>query len=127
VLFRSLVPVALYVAIIRHSGFGLQPRYVMPLLIAVPLLAGELLVRNREATAARAQRLVAAIAAVAAGVIHPLAWFYSARRSAVGTEGEFWFLDVAQWDPALGWWPWLVLATAGGLLSAGAILLTSSK
>lgn len=121
-----LVPVGLFVAIIRHSGFGLQPRYVMPLLIAVPLLAGELLVRNRDGRiAARAQPFVLVGAALVVAVIHPLAWFYAARRSAVGVDGKFWFLDGPDWDPALGWWPWLVVACVGGILVGAAVLLSS--
>jgi hypothetical protein len=65
---------------------------------------------------------VAAMAALCAGG-QALAWWANARRSAVGTEGPWWFGGAAEWSPPGGWWPWAALAAAGALLLlAGGVL-----
>ena len=50
-----------------------------------------------------------------AGLVHFVAWYVNARRSAVGTGGPLFFLDDAKWSPAGGWVPWLLLAGLGAL------------
>jgi len=109
-----LGPVALYVVLIRHTGFGLQGRHVLPVIAALPLLAAELIRRQPAA-------LLPAAGAVAA-VVHLGAWFTYARRSATGTDGPFWFLPDAEWTPPGGYELWLAAAVAGAALTAAAAL-----
>jgi hypothetical protein len=116
------IPFLLYVAIIRHTGFGLQSRYVLPIAIWVPLLAGELLYRRREALGRGALRALAVGVPVVAAVVQLLGWWLNARRAAVGTDGSLLFPGDAEWSPPLGWIPWALVAAAGALLLASAAL-----
>jgi hypothetical protein len=110
------VPVVLFAAIMRHTGFGLQGRYVLPCSVIVPLLAGEILVRRHERLRAlKADHLIILFAA-GAGIVQLVAWWTNARRFAVGVNGPRWFLSVAEWSPPGGWWPWLILAGVGAAL-----------
>jgi hypothetical protein len=107
-----LGPVALYVVLIRHTGFGLQGRHVLPALVAVPLLAAEL-VRRRPAWLLPA-------AGGAAALVHLGAWWAYARRSAVGVDGPLFFLADAQWTPPGGYVLWCLVVLAGALLVGAA-------
>jgi hypothetical protein len=108
-----LVP-TLYEAFVQiHTGFGLQGRYVLPVLIALPLLSAEIL--RARAPAPTGPAAAGAIAALAG--LQLVAWWVNARSSA-GHPGSIWFLSHAVWSPPLGWWPWLVLALAGAALLA---------
>lgn len=113
-----IAPVVLYIAVIRHNGWNVQGRHVLPLTGVLPLLAGEILV-GRAMGIARARWL--GLATVVGGaVLQAVAWWANAQRSAVGTRGRIWFWSAPEWSPPLGWWPWtlLVLAGAGLLVSA---------
>jgi hypothetical protein len=109
-------PVFLYIAVIRHNGWTVQGRHVLPLTAVLPLLAGEVLASRVVATARARAWALAAVAGVA--VLQGVAWWANAHRSAVGTLGPVWFWRAPEWSPVLGWWPWtgLVLAGAGLLL-----------
>jgi hypothetical protein len=110
------VPVLLVAATMRHTGFGLQGRYVLAFSLVVPLLAGEILVRQYDRLRAlEAHRLFLPCAAIA-GFIQFVAWWTNARRFAVGVGGPEWFLSSAEWSPPWGWALWLALAAAGGCL-----------
>jgi hypothetical protein len=116
-------PIAFYALIIRPTGFGLQGRHVLPLLIAVPLLAGEMLNRHRERADARAVRLLTTATAVAVALIQGGSWYINAKRYAVGGSGPAWFLSHPDWVPPLGWWAWLAATMlAGACLAAIAVL-----
>jgi hypothetical protein len=39
-----------------------------------------------------------------------VAWYCNARRSAVGSEGPWFFFPSAEWQPPLGWGLWCALA-----------------
>jgi Predicted membrane protein (DUF2142) len=111
-----LIPVALYSAVFRPTGYGVQGRYVLPFAVAVPLLAGEIVFRHRDRLRAlNTRRLLVWVAAIAA-VVHAVAWYVNARRYATGVDGPWWFFGRAEWSPPLGWWPWAVLAGGGSLL-----------
>jgi hypothetical protein len=111
-------PVLLYIALIRHNGWTVQGRHVLPLTAVLPLLAGEVLVSRVGASARARAWAIATVAGVA--VLQGVAWWANAHRSAVGTLGPVWFWSAPEWSPPLGWWPWtvLVLAGAGLLVSA---------
>jgi hypothetical protein len=86
----------------------------MPLLVAFPMLAGEVLVRNR-ARISHADAVVLTSLATIAAVLQFVAWYLNGRRSAVGTGGTLLFVSHAGWSPPLGWAPWLVVAACGVL------------
>jgi hypothetical protein len=98
----------------RHTGFDLQGRQMLPLLVALPILCGSLV----------NQRRLLPLALALTAPIQFVAWYMNARRSAVGTGGSLFFLDSAKWTPAGGWVPWLMLAALGSLALLGAAALT---
>jgi hypothetical protein len=111
-----LVPVVFYAGLYRHTGFGMQGRYFLPVAVAIPLLAGELIRRGRDRIGHRpVLPLTVAIAATTA-VIHVGSWYLAARRAAVGLDGPLWFAGRSEWSPPLGWSPWAALAVAGAAL-----------
>jgi hypothetical protein len=104
----------------RHTGFDLQGRQMLPLLVALPILCGRLVPKDT------ARRLLP-IALAITGPIQFIAWYVNARRSAVGTDGPLFFLGDAHWSPAGGWLPWLALAALGSLALIGAALRTARQ
>jgi hypothetical protein len=123
------VPVGFWVVYFRFSGAELQGRYFLPILVAIPLLAGEIVYRNRARLAAlHGQRLLLWLA-LGAGCVQFLAWYWNARRFAVGLGGSNWFVTHAVWSPPGGWWLWLFVAGAGSisLVAAGAIAARSFR
>jgi predicted membrane protein DUF2142 len=112
------VPMVFWFALMRHTGFGIQGRHVLPILVVVPLLAGELVYRNRS----RIRRPIAGAllfgVPLMAGAVQAVAWHRMAQRYAVGLDGPVNFLGSAEWAPPLGWGPWLALALIGSLLLA---------
>ncbi len=122
-----LAPLSLWVLSLRHTGFGLQGRYVLPVLVAVPLLCGEVLVRGRARLTAGVRAALVLGVAGAVAVLHLGAWWFNARRAATGTDGPLLFLGEAEWSPPLGWAPWLGLAVVGAALVAAAIAGTSRR
>ena len=109
-----VLPLVLYVLIIRRTGFGLQGRHVLPLLVALPLLAGELVYRARAPL--RSWMFRAATMTLAA--VHLVAFWLNARRSSVGVDGPLFFLRAPEWEPPPGWGPVLALALAGAVAVA---------
>jgi hypothetical protein len=101
-----LFPPLFWLVQYRHTGFDLQGRQMLPLLVALPILCGSLIPDHR--------RLLP-IALAVTGPIQFIAWYVNARRSAVGIDGPLWFLGRADWSPAGGWLPWLALAALGAL------------
>jgi hypothetical protein len=112
-------PVLFYAWVYRFSGYGLQGRYTLPVLILIPMLAGELLHRRAGADARSRPRTVStrvavsAVVAVIAGV-QLYAWWYDARAAA-DALGTIRFYAHAAWSPPLGWGPWIAVAALGAL------------
>lgn len=98
-----LLPAYLFAGVVRHTGFGVQGRHLLPVLALVPLLAGALV--------ARPPRALLPIAAA----VHLAAVLVLARRYAVGTDGPVLFPGEG-WSPPGGWLPPLLLAAAGAVL-----------
>jgi predicted membrane protein DUF2142 len=114
------LPVVLVASVMRFTGFGLQGRYVLPFAVVVPLVAGEILVRQwSRLVVLGAQRMFVPFAVAIAG-LQLVGWWANAHRFAVGLGGPRWFFPVAQWHPPGGWWPWFLVAVAGSLLLAAA-------
>jgi len=118
--------IAVSVAVVHQTGFGMQGRYVSALAVGVPLLAGEVLVRNRARIPAVAAASLIALGSVTTAAVQFVAWYSNARRYAVGYAGPRLFLSAAQWSPPAGWGVWVTTALAGaGVLmafSAAAVL-----
>jgi hypothetical protein len=112
-LAAAVAPVVFYALVTRPTGFGLQGRQVLPVLVIPPLLAGEICYRCRNRLSAVARRLLLVIVPIAVAVVQAAAWFVNAKRFAVGTGGPSWFLASAKWSPPLGWTLWLVVVLAG--------------
>ena len=116
VVIALALPVFLVASIMQHTGFGLQGRYVLPFSVVVPLLAGEILVRQRSRLLALGADRVFLPFAIAVAGLQLVGWWADAHRFAVGLGGPRWFLGTAQWQPPGGWWPWFLLAVVGALL-----------
>jgi hypothetical protein len=115
-----VLPMLMWVYAIRQTGFGLQGRYVLPALVAVPLVAGELVRAHAEALSERVRRALVTGIPVTAAAVHLIAFAWAARRAAVGTDGPLFFLGDSGWTPPLGWLPWLACALIGSVaLAAG--------
>jgi hypothetical protein len=112
-----MFPVLFYIWSYRFSGFGLQGRYVLPMLILVPLVAGEVLLRNL-ASRRRPARSVACGVIAFTAAFQVVAWWVNARASA-GTDAAVRFYDGALWTPPLGWGLWIALVLVGALLLVG--------
>lgn len=109
--------VAVATLVAHPLGGPAQGRWVLPVAAAVALAAGEAAGGRRPAPRAAA----VALAAVAAAV-HLVAFLAAARRWAVGAGGPLVFVGSPAWEPAAGWWPWVLLATA----SAAALVLAAA-
>ena len=115
-----VLPMLMWIYAIRQTGFGLQGRYVLPALVAVPLVAGELVRAHAAALGERLRRALLTAIPLTAAAAHLVAFYWAARRAAVGTDGPLVFLGDSGWSPPLGWLPWLALALLGSLaLAAG--------
>lgn len=106
------LPVLFYAWAYRFTGFGMQGRYVLPALLLIPLLAGEIALRHadRLIRARPGVPLLAGALAVLA-LLQGYAW-WRAARDAAGTTGVNLFAH-ATWKPPLGWVPWIALAGVG--------------
>lgn len=107
-------PVLSYAWFQRTSGFGMQGRYALPMLMLIPLTAGEVIYRRSPEISGRsvAQGMLGATIGSLAG-FQAYAWWFDARAtSAHGT-----------WNPPLGWAPWaaLVALSASMLLTLAAV------
>jgi hypothetical protein len=109
--FHSVMP--------GQTGFDVQGRYLLPLVVAVPILAGEIL-RTRRVPAISTAAAVG-LCGVLVAALQFFAWYENARRYAVGTSGPRWFLNHAQWVPAGGWLLWIAVAAAGCLCIAAGV------
>jgi predicted membrane protein DUF2142 len=121
-----VVPMLLWLVAIRQTGFGLQGRYVLPALAAVPLLAGDVLRAHAAVLSYRVRRALVTGIPLTVGAVHVIAWYWNARRSATGLDGPLFFLGDAAWEPPLGWLPWLILATASAGSAATALRSASA-
>ncbi len=111
-------PVLFYAWVFRHSGFGLQARYVMPVLALVPLLGGELIYRSYTRLTAPAARTLPSVAVIAIAGFQLFAWWINARDWASEPDA-LWFLSHPHWSPPLGWGPWTAMALIGAALLVG--------
>jgi hypothetical protein len=107
-----VVPIYIYAAVTSNEGIQTQGRHILPLLITVALLSGELLRRHVTDLRASAARLVFPIVCIIAAAIQLLAWWENSRRYAVGLHGSWWFVSGAKWSPPGGWVIWAIVTAA---------------
>jgi Predicted membrane protein (DUF2142) len=108
------VGVGVFASAFIEPGLGrVQGRWLLPVAVAAPLLAGEALLRNRERLAALLPSWTLPAAALLVAAVQAQAWLVNAHRHAVGVNGPRNFLADPAWSPPLGWGPWLALAIAG--------------
>ena len=119
VLLRTVLPI--------DTGFTAQGRYVLPLAVVIPIMAGELVRRYRDRLAAPIVPEFAALAVVVAALVQAMAFYLNSRRYAVGTSGPTWFVSRALWSPSGGWWIWLGVGLGGAALLATAGLMPSAR
>lgn len=111
------LPVALVAAVMRHTGYGLQGRYVLAFSVVIPLLAGEVVFRNRETLARLNAGALALVVAPIVAIIQLDGVYANARRFAVGVAGPQWFVGHAvAWAPRGGWWLWFLVMATGAVL-----------
>jgi hypothetical protein len=122
-LAAGAVPVLLEALVMGHHGFSVQGRHVLPVVVAVPLVAAQVLAVRADAVFRSPVRHLASLVVAGAPAMGFLGWYTNARRAAVGTEGTWLFAWQAEWSPVSGWFPWLLLAGVGsGLLLAAGVL-----
>ncbi|MBV9716254.1 MAG: DUF2142 domain-containing protein [Solirubrobacterales bacterium] len=108
-------PVFFYAWVSRSTGFGLQGREVLPPLLLIPLVAGEVVSRRSSIIAQRrSARLALGGALAVLAVFLGYAWWYDARAVA-GAPHTIRFYAHAIWTPPIGWLPWVALAALGTL------------
>ena len=107
-------PVAFYAVWTRPTGYGIQGRQLLPLLVMLPLLAGETCYRNRERMSRPLMRFLLFAVPIGVAVVHVGAWYVNAKRFAVGSTGSAWFLSGASWSPPGGWVLWTVTVCLAG-------------
>jgi hypothetical protein len=90
---------------------------VLPLLAVVPLIAGDLVREHAAELSERLRRGLVSAIPPAVAAVHLLAFYWAARRAAVGTDGPLVFTHSG-WSPPLGWVVWLAVATAGAVMLA---------
>jgi hypothetical protein len=105
--------------IMAPTGFDLQGRYTLPVAIAVPLVAGEILRANFHRLGLLRPHNLPMMFAAFIALLQGIGWFANARRYAVGVGGKAIFLGNSEWQPAGGWVPWIALVAAGVALLAG--------
>jgi hypothetical protein len=107
-------PLLLEAAVLRHTGFPMQGRQVLPLTQVALMLAAEVLLLRRERLRRSVRTWLPVAVVVVVAYLQVSAWLSNAHRHAVGSGGPEWFVGHAAWQPPLGWWPWLLLALGGG-------------
>jgi hypothetical protein len=105
-------PVLSYAWLYRYSGFGMQGRQVLPVLMLIPLAAGEI-VHRRIADRAAHGLQIAVLAGIAAVILfQAYAWGYDASVTA-GGPGTPAFYSQTTFAPPLGWAPWIAVVALG--------------
>lgn len=100
----------------RLGGFGVQGRQVLPLTIAVPLLAGEIIHRHAEdlqwLERIRPSLWFGAVAAAILGY----AWYLNSKFYMVGLDGPDPFWHYVDTGPPLGWPNLAAVAGTGAMM-----------
>ncbi|MBN1530595.1 MAG: DUF2142 domain-containing protein [Thermoleophilaceae bacterium] len=117
-LAAGAVLATLVMSLVYREIGPLHGRYALPLLVLVPLWAGEILLRRRQRLQERTWRGVFLGVVAVSAVVHLVGWWTNGRRFAVGAHGDWVFLGDPAWRPPLGWFPWLAAMVAASALLA---------
>jgi hypothetical protein len=105
-------------------GFGMQARYVMPLVVGLSLMAGDIVQRHADRLSFSTQHRAAAIALASWALLQVIAFFANEHRYAVGTSGAWLPPWDTRWSPEGGLAIWMALAILGsGTMAAAAVVL----
>jgi hypothetical protein len=110
-----VVPILLWLLVGRAIGNGMSGRLFLPVLVAFPMLCGEVVYRQRQHLGRLSSRALSWSGSLV-GVVQFTAWYLNARRAAVGTHGPLLFVWHPRWAPPLGWPLWLGCAALGAAL-----------
>jgi Predicted membrane protein (DUF2142) len=106
-------PVLFYAWIDRHTGFGLQAREVLPALMLIPLVSGEVIFRHHAVIAQKRRAyLVPGITIGLVALFQAYAWWLSARVAG-GAPHTIRFYAHATWRPPSGWLLWIAIGVVG--------------
>ena len=121
-----IATIGLALVAVFPTGFGTQARYTLPLAVAVPLLAGEIVARRRHRLAGLLPANLPLVFAATAALVHVVGWYANGRRHGVGTGGPMWFIGRGEWSPPIGWATWATVALVGALCLVGSALAGGS-
>jgi len=107
----------------RPTGFGVQARYVLAFVVVVPLVAGETLFTNRSRLGRLEPRWLPLGVTAVVTLVQLGGWYANARRYAVGAGGPRWFFADPEWNPPLGWVPWVIVTLIGAAALIAATVL----
>jgi hypothetical protein len=117
-------PVLFDAWIFRFTGFPLQGRELLPPLMLIPLVAGEIV--SRHSSRIDHRQWAKALLGVAIGLVavfQAYAWWADARVVA-GAPNTLRFYAHATWSPPMGWLPWIA---AVGLGTAALLAFAASE
>jgi hypothetical protein len=122
VILNLVLTPLVYPTVAAPAGVGVQGRWLLPVAVSVPMLAGVIVARRTSIT--RVANLVTLGAVAAIAMVQFLAIYQNARRYAVGSNGALLFFQKSQWTAPGGWMVWLVLAllSCAGLVAAAIIM-----
>ena len=106
-------PVLFYAWVDRITGFGLQGREVLPVLMVIPLVAGEVVYRHRDRIAPLPSARLALVGVVAfVAAFQGYAWWYDASH-VTNAPGSIDFFRHVDWIAPMGWQFWIAVAALG--------------
>ncbi len=122
VALNLLLTPLVYPTVAAPAGVGVQGRWLLPVAVSVPMLAGVIVARRTSIT--RAANLAVLGAASAVALVQFLAFYQNSRRYAVGSTGALLFFQKSQWTAPGGWIVWLALAlvSCAGLVAAALLM-----
>lgn len=105
-----------YATIFYPVGASLQGRHLLALFMLLPLLSGVVVSEQLDKVDTRIVGRMFMLIGVTMPILQAVSLYLNSRRYAVGTEGAIWFFPTSQWQPPLGWAPWLILGLAGAVV-----------
>jgi hypothetical protein len=117
VLATSIVTIHLGIAVLVEAqiGFGMQARYVMPLIVGLILLSADVLEQHRTKLPASVASYGLAVAYVGSSLLQLVAFTTNAHRYAVGANGPWSLPWASRWAPPEGFVFWFGSAVSGAL------------
>jgi hypothetical protein len=104
--------IAGFLAFGSHAGV-IQGRWFLAPLAGIPILSGWMAATRSDVhPVTRSSRQASAVVITGAAVCLGAFWWLNESRSA-GDAGSIFFFGHAQWQPPLGWAPWVVSAVLG--------------